>query len=245
MDQYILDQLSDHAAVHQMLLAVRLSRPQNRAGKSSEMAKTEDRRAWRHGKYDVLDAECIGGSFMARGVLLKRFYDLDSSKAKSSSAWVDQDIAVHGALNTYWAAVRQNRAEYMTDPDIANFLEADVSPKHVAALQKERQTIASRLSEQAAIPSGPLAPLHAVTNLAEPVTASTKTKTKKKTRPALSEVEVNQAAQAPLDSILRLDDEKAAQQLASPTVEVPIVSASKRTVDLFNKVYPEDANAFA
>ena len=83
LDQIIIDHLSAHAANYQMLLAVRLHRPQNEAGDTFEFNKTEKRKAW--GK-DLLLGDLIEGGHHERGLLLKRFYQIPPPSGRKDAA---------------------------------------------------------------------------------------------------------------------------------------------------------------
>ncbi|CAG8956775.1 hypothetical protein HYFRA_00011164 [Hymenoscyphus fraxineus] len=226
-DQIIVDRFSDLAATHQLLQAVRLNRPQNKAGDASILFKTENRRGWDEGifKTGVIKDDPVCG------VLLEKFYDTPTPRGKRDNTWLEGLNKLHSNLAEYWKAFRPATRYYMKDPTFAQYLKADLAPGHIAELASYRQAIIDEISKPNI--SDQIDTFQQLDlNEHEPTHSTPTKKRKKKTRPVQeptsSEKEKEQSNPQP-------------QPQPQPPIPSPLPTnpplTSKRALELFTKMY--------
>lgn len=229
LDQIILERFSDLAANHQLLLAVRLNRPQNVAGDGLEMLQTEDRRAWRD---RLMKAGVIEGAGH-RGPLLKRFYESSAPSGRKDQAWIDQYEKVHSSLSAYWTAVRKAAGHHMKDKNVAPYIKADLDPIHLAELEEQRRAVAEEIALRLAVPVVE----DSFQGLDDKVSFCSKKSTtnpKTKTRPTPA------TDQPLLTQPPRANQSEATLETSST---VPVVSTTKRAIGVLSKMFSKDAEA--
>lgn len=227
LDQIVLDGLSDIAANHQMLLAVRLSRPQNKAGDRFVMLKTEDRRAWKEELYN----NGVLASSPTRGMLLKRFYETPAPHGRRDQAWLDQFDLVNYNLGDYWKALRPAAEYHMRDDDLVKLLQADLDPAHQTEIASYRQAVLNEITARQILPEQPLEikQLHLSDSPAAPVTK----KKKKKTRPAQvpAEIKPPPSGAEPIVPTRR-----------NSSSSTSSIATTKRAVGIFTKMFSKNTD---
>src|SRR5438270_12468659 len=103
LDEILYDKLSDYAANHQMLVAVRLHRPQSASRNVKEVLKSEDRKAWRMDKL----IDITYNDKVALGKLLKYLYGKPSPSGQRDHNWLQHSEIVRKAVETFWARTRE------------------------------------------------------------------------------------------------------------------------------------------
>jgi hypothetical protein len=218
LDQTIMDQLSDFATTHHLLLAIRLHRPQNKAGDSVEMMKTEGRRSWSRG---LAKAGDIGGSPSKRGNILQSFYDAPLPGAKRDATWAQRSAQIQKYLEAYWDAFRAGAKDHMSDAEAAPYLQAKVPDPDITKSLEHMKLSDDQLLQEPALRNGqddipefqPLPP-----------------KAKTKTRPVQTTEKPGPSAASPNGKAMEV-------QAAAPALRIP---TTKRAMDLFSKMYPDD-----
>ena len=225
LDQTVIDWFSEIAINHQLLLAVRLSRPQNTIGNGVELLKTEEGRVW---KNRLLKAGDVDYS-RTRPLLLQRFYEANPPQGRRDAAWLKQYDEILGNLGTYWSALR-GASNHFQEPDVAHFIRADLEPSHIAQVAAQRQAVLDEISSRLAIPKS----FDTVQLPSEPNRARfevPRTIVKTKTRPANNPEVRSQddVPVAPLESMSIQDSEPAA-----------VIQTSKRALEVFKKMFATD-----
>lgn len=96
LTRYCIKKLSNLAAFHEVLVAVRLHRPQNEARHIDEVAQSENREAWKSYKKPEKSPPIKLGR-----ALLKNFYEAPLSSGPKNSMWLERSQALRGALETF------------------------------------------------------------------------------------------------------------------------------------------------
>lgn len=225
LDQITLERLSDLAANHQMLLAVRLSRPQNKMGNKDALDKTENRRAWD----SQLHKSGRIQSSSTRVRLLKRFCETQTPQGKQDKAWLDQFDQVRSNLAAYWTTMRATAKYQMQDETIAKCMKADLDPDHLADLASYRRRVSDNMAPKQ-IPAVPTDFLREL-GLQDSTTKRPTKKEKKKTRPEQGKAATPQKprddpAVAPEDSARR-----------PSTISTSSIKTTKRAMGVFSKMF--------
>ncbi|UJO20040.1 uncharacterized protein CLAFUR5_10108 [Fulvia fulva] len=224
VDQTVIDWFSEIAVNHQLLLTLRLSRPQNHIGFTDKLLKTEKGRVWRNKLLEAGNVHLTS----ARPLLLKRFYETAPPQGRRDTAWLKQYDEVSVNLATYWSAIR-GPSKHFEEPDVAHFIRADLDPSHIAQVNAQRQTVLDEIESRLTIPKHvntvqlPLATERAKLEL---VQTSVKTKTRPEKQTDASEID---PPTSELESMSLPDDR--------PTA---VVRTSKRAVEVFNKMFATD-----
>ena len=160
LDQRLYDKLSDYAANHELLVAVRFHRPLNTNRTVEDAKKTEPRKGWRC-MGEVLKLADYQQVAMGMGKLLKAFDKLPIPSGHKDQTWLDRSDNVRTALSLFWAGarkyhqVRTQNSKCITAEDVVSDLEvlqADTCPEHLAAVEAERQEILAKISSKASAP---------------------------------------------------------------------------------------------
>ena len=240
VDEVLYQKLSDLAAYHEMLVSVRLHRPQNEARDIDEVMQSENRVAWKRMKTQEFlsqDDKVILGT-----ALLKHFYDASSSlpSGKKDVAWLKRSQPIRKALEAFWTGLRECSGRMLQRSDfsaeevraMSEVISANLSPEYIGTIQAEEQQVLAN-SESARVPT--TVPLqkewgsNTTTQPSVPVS-----KPKRKTRPAeqpevMEEIE-NRVAGIIVDS----------SQESSLTIPV-----KKRAFDVLTLMFPATAEEAA
>ncbi|KAK4499654.1 hypothetical protein PRZ48_010172 [Zasmidium cellare] len=222
VDQVLYDQFSELAANHQLLLAVRLNRPQNKAGDGLEMLQTEKRRAWK-------DKLCGAGNVpqtFERAALLQRLHEATPLPGRKDATWIERHDQIHSTLSTYWSSIRDSAKDHMKDDVVARHLKADLDQKYQAELAKERQTVLDEVEARKIVPK--VVPGLQTPSSTEKVKPAEK-KTKAKTRPEPPEQSLETSTPSPKETV------------ECSTTTARSVSATKRAIGVFTKMFSTEA----
>lgn len=228
LDQVVLDFVSDNAANHHLLLAVRLHWPQNTSGDSEVFYKIEDRRAWRK---NIVRAGLVDNGSEERGTLLKAFYEATPPGSRKDAVWIQQDEGLQSLMQAYWTAFCREAKPQIDDPEVMRYLEADLDPTRIAELHAKRQAIRDDIAERAS--TTPVVP-KVVTVLEEKTKLElTVARTKIKTRPVQS---------------IESDSEKGVvvdQSTNCMPLTKVATSLTKHAREVFSRMFATDAEAAA
>lgn len=223
LDQFLFEKFSDLATNHQLLLTVRLSRPQNKAGDGDEMLLTENRRAW---KDRLIRAGQLEVSPM-RAAVLKQIYEATPPQGRRDALWIERHEYVHSKVSTYWSSIRAVAKDHMKDEVVARHMKADLDPLHQAELAKERQTVLDDIESRKVVHK-PSYDFSTPSN--DEKAKQTEKKVKAKTRP-----EPQGKAEQPQDSSSR------SQTVVVSTPSAKTVPASKRAIGIFSRMFSVEA----
>jgi len=151
LDQALYDRLSDYAATHELLMAVRLHRPVNTNRDVSDVIKTEHRLAWRvmEDPDDHLPGSQKGLDVVGVGRKVQHLLELKPPSGKKDLDWLEQSEKVRMTLNTLWAQIRAGRESLLrhrgfTADEITaatEDLRAGTSAEHLADHERERERV--------------------------------------------------------------------------------------------------------
>jgi hypothetical protein len=225
LDQLLYDKLSDYATNHEMLVAVRLHRPQNTSRHIKEVLECENRKPWRY-----IDAtmEIPWADMVKLAKCLKSFHQIPTPSRRKDQAWLERTEMARNALEHFWTTMRDCwrntlMGKKFSSDDIQSDLEvlsANINPEYVAAVQAERQGVLESIAIAAVPTIVPLQTQWGRTEIVESL--NTKTKSKAKTR----------AEQ--LDSL----PEAESTPVAKPEKIQSKMRVKKRTFDIFAMMFP-------
>ncbi|KAI4119290.1 MAG: hypothetical protein LQ345_000787 [Seirophora villosa] len=254
LDQTLYDKLSDLAAMHELLVAVRLHRPMNADWSPDDLKKTEHRRLWRMGEDapSGRDKEQKDQNYSLDfiGKRVKAFMEIPPPTGKQDLAWLAQSEKATEALKTLWTSICAHkdatlRPEGISADDIERTLgslRADSSPEYIAAVQESRERILSKPEPAAVTPTGVPAQTtweskHSpeIPNL--PIREQPKTKTRPE-QPAIT-----QAKEETTDT---QSSEATTNTTASPPLrESRSIALTQRTINILSNLFPADKESGA
>ena len=237
LDEILLNQLSDYAVNHQLLRAVRLHRPRNKAGVAFETLETKSRRVWND---DDASAGYVEGSHIVRGAVLERFYKSKPPTGRKDQSWIEQSKSERGSLRAYWSAVRSGSKVHMNNEKVAPYLCADLDTAYLEGLDALHTSTLNKIMERQAAPKGsysaplPLDIPNTSKNFDAPVIRP-KTKTRKSASNQISNGSLEEAA----------SNERSESTEDAAAANVNRISTTKRAMDIVSRMFPEsdDENA--
>ncbi|KAI1408769.1 hypothetical protein F5Y13DRAFT_204516 [Hypoxylon sp. FL1857] len=156
VDEALYKDLSELSTCHEMLVAVRLSRPQNKARHINEVVASDadrDRQAWKMMRHNEpprapaqKDLERCGKR------LLGDFYANPPSGPKNSE-WVRKSRAHRTALEAFWSSMREIVKKYFTGPiftpeevdSLLEIISANKTPEYIDAVRSEEDKILAEI----------------------------------------------------------------------------------------------------
>lgn len=150
LDDVLYGTLSDLAAFHEMLVSVRLSRPQNEARDIDQVLKSDDREAWKASSSSI---SLSGKDSVALGTaILENFYKAPLPSGQKNSSWLLRSRTIRNALEAFWRGLRERSQTIFENSrfsreearDILKVISADLSSKYINAIKAEEgQVLAS------------------------------------------------------------------------------------------------------
>jgi hypothetical protein len=146
LDPIIFEKLSEYAAIHELLVSVRLHRPQNTNRMLGDVFENDDRKAWRHqNKHPTLNAT----DYLVLAELLEEFAKMPLPKGRKDRDWLQRFDSIHRALQKFWEAMRQcyqtsmerdarSFDEIQSDLDILSLC---IDSTYLEGIQAERELI--------------------------------------------------------------------------------------------------------
>jgi hypothetical protein len=234
VDEVLYQKLSDLAACHEILVSVRLHRPQNKAREIDEVEKSEKRIAWKGRKiagYLTQDDTISLGT-----ALLKDFYEAPLPSGPKNSTWIDRSQSIRKALEAFWTGLRKTpkivfeMSDFNAEEVCASLevISSNLNQEYIDSVQAERQEILASIDRArvpAAVPVQKEWGSGGATEGAAPLS-----KTKSKTRPA------EQAR-----GIEEIDRGVAGMMAESVQVETPKVQVKERAYDMLTLMFPATA----
>jgi hypothetical protein len=132
VDEVLYQKLSDLAAYHEMLVSVRLHRPQNEARDLDEVIQSENRVAWKRMNTEYILSE--DDKVILGKALLKDFYDASSPLpgGKRNPSWLKHSQTLRKALETFWRGMRE-RSRRMLERSDFNVEEVNATLENISA----------------------------------------------------------------------------------------------------------------
>jgi hypothetical protein len=238
IDEVLYRKLSDLAAYHEMLLAIRLHRPQNAFRDMDEVVQSEDRIAWRIIDTNFLicqrDKEVLGKA------LFKDFYGASSSLpgVSKNTARLKHFQTLHEALEEFWAGLRNSCRKTLDESGFKpeevsaalGIISANLSSEYISKVQAEEQQILAAIENARVRPTAPLQNQWG-SNIEQP--SASLSKQKSKTRPA---------GQAEL---LEVENSIASVALDSSQESALTITVTKRAFDMITLMFPSTAEEAA
>lgn len=147
VDEFLYQKLSDLMVCHEMLVSVRLHRPQNVARDIDEVEQSENREAWKGRK--ILGYFTEQDSINLGTALLKFFYETPWPNGQKNSTWLHRSQNIRKALENFWRGMRKMpkevfEASNFSKEEIRACLEvipANLSQEYIDLVQAEQQQI--------------------------------------------------------------------------------------------------------
>ncbi|KAI1402587.1 hypothetical protein F4819DRAFT_272081 [Hypoxylon fuscum] len=163
LDEILYKNLSDLSTCHEMLVAIRLSRPQNEARSIDEVIVSEtdrNRGAWkfmRQAENEVEDDPLLSEKDLERSGkgLLENFYAKPLNGQKNSE-WMERYRANRAALEIFWGSMREITRDYFagdafTKDDVDGLLKiisANKTPEYLDAARIEEDKILAEIEKK-------------------------------------------------------------------------------------------------
>ena len=148
LDEVIYQKLSDISTCHEMLVSVRLHRPQNRARAIEEATESENREGWKRLRVEspTLSRKALQNVGQA---LIEEFYRQKAPSGPRNKAWLRRSQATRAALEKFWASMREIiRLEFdgsaFSPREVESLLEivsAHRSPQYLDAVRDEEEMV--------------------------------------------------------------------------------------------------------
>lgn len=188
VDEFLYQKLSDLMACHEMLVSVRLHRPQNVARDIDEVEQSEKREVWKGRKIPGYLTEEDGISLGT--ALLKDFYEAPWPSGQKNSTWLNRSQNIRKALEAFWRGLRKTPKRVFEESDFSKeeiranleVISANLSQEYIDLVQAEQQQILASIESAHAPATVPLQKEWGSVKTIQP--GAPLPKTKSKTRPA-------------------------------------------------------------
>lgn len=188
VDEFLYQKLSDLAACHEMLVSVRLHRPQNVARDIDEVVQSENRVAWKAWKIPGYLTE--EDTIRLGSALLTDFYEAPLPSGQKNSIWLSRSQNIRQALEAFWTGLRKTLKRVLEMSDFSKeethvsleVISADLSQKYMDLLQAEEQQSLASIESATAPAAVPMQKEWGSDTRIQP--AAPLSKIKSKTRPA-------------------------------------------------------------
>ncbi|MCJ1436970.1 hypothetical protein MMC27_006353 [Xylographa pallens] len=158
VDEVLYQKLSDLAACHEMLVSIRLHRPQNEARDMDEVEQSEKRVTWKGrkiGAYLTDDDQITLGT-----ALIKDFYEALLPSGQKNAAWLSRSQIIRAALEAFWRGLRKTpkwvfeQSDFSPDETQASLavISANLTQEYKDIVRAEEQQILHSI-ESARIPT--------------------------------------------------------------------------------------------
>ncbi|XXH00907.1 hypothetical protein Hte_007258 [Hypoxylon texense] len=242
LDEVLYKKLSDLSTSHEMLVAVRLSRPQNKSRTIDEVIVSDadrDRGAWKamrqredhpSPRISQNDLEICG-----KGIL-ENFYAKPPPSGQKNAEWMRRSKAARAALETFWDSMREIvRGSFVEPPftkkDIDGLLEvisANKTPEYLDAVRSEEEKLLAEIEGNTVEPM--LRQLSLADSSSKVRIKSKNTREKIKSRPEPGSVQPS-----------AVDDTPDPTADAEPDKESSPIPATERSLQIFSYMFPRAA----
>jgi hypothetical protein len=235
VDEVLYQQLSDLAVCHEILVSIRLHRPQNKFRDIDEVVQSEDRVAWKAWRVPGYLTE--EDSIKLGTLLLTDFYEAPLPTGKKNAAWLARSKDIRRALDKFWIGMRitpkvafKQAGFYASEISASlDIISSNLTQEYMDAVEAEQQEILASI-ENARIPKTGLIQTEwgssGITGNAAPLS-----KSKDKTRP----IEETKALQ-------EIDSDTANVVIGTPA-ELPTIKVSRRAYAMLTLMFPAAGSA--
>ncbi|EPE32902.1 hypothetical protein GLAREA_05914 [Glarea lozoyensis ATCC 20868] len=241
IDELLFQELSDLASCHEILVSIRLHRPQNEACDLDELLESEtemSRIAWKTWKPDAQlsldkkDISKLGADFS------DSFHQATTPVGKKNTVWLKNQKLMRTALENFWDGLKKSCALALGQSGLmageisfcTEIISATTNPDYKALVEGEERAVMEAVKKDRGTTAGPAQKEWGSSGTEELTTAISKKKNK--TRPA--EAETNSKGNVEGIAALKIDTPSNNQSL--PKIEV-----KKRAFTVLNCMYPESA----
>jgi hypothetical protein len=238
VDEVLYQKLSDLAACHEMLVSVRLHRPQNKARDIDEVEKSEKRIAWKG--FGIAGYLTQDDTISLGTALLKDFYRAPLPSGPKNSTWINQSQSIRKALEAFWTGLRKTPKKvfelsgFDAEEVRANLevISSNLAQEYIDSVQAEEQEILDSIDRARIAATVPVQKEWGSSSKIEGTAPLSKMKSK--TRPA------EQAG-----GLEEIDRGVAGMMANSLQVEAPKVLVKKRAYDMLTLMFPATATESA
>ena len=148
LDQVIYQKLSDISTCHEMLLSVRLHRPQNRVRVIEEVVESENREGWKKIKSGsaTVPKQALA---TAGSALVRDFYQRKGPSGPRNMEWLRQSQVFRAALEKFWTSMRAIIRREFDGPafslgetdSLLQIVSANLSPQYADVVQSEKEMV--------------------------------------------------------------------------------------------------------
>ncbi|PMD57413.1 uncharacterized protein K444DRAFT_615869 [Hyaloscypha bicolor E] len=238
VDEILYQKLSDLEACHEMLVSVRLHRPQNIAREIDEVERSENRVAWKGRKIPgyLTQDDCI----RLGTALLENFYEAPSPSGQKNSLWISRSQFIRKALEAFWSGLRKNPKKVLEASGFSaeevhasmEVISSNLTQEYLDSVQAEQQRILASIESTrvpAAVPAQKEWGSDTTTQHAAPLP-----KAKGKTRPAEQ-----------VRGVEEIDRAVAGITVNSSQDRTPKLQVKKRAYDMLSLMFPATAEESA
>lgn len=186
VDEVLYQKLSDIAASHELLVSIRLHRPQNKARELDEVLQSENRIAWKSWKLPgyLMDNEIIE----LGTALLRDFYEAPLPTGQKNLTWINRSRSLRRALEAFWRGLRKTPKMVFENGDFSaeevhaclEVISSTTTREYIESGLVEEQKILD-IIERSSVPTAAPVQNEWGSNRTEPAGPSSKVKSK--TRP--------------------------------------------------------------
>ncbi|EHK99803.1 hypothetical protein M7I_4298 [Glarea lozoyensis 74030] len=217
IDELLFQELSDLASCHEILVSIRLHRPQNEACDLDELLESEtemSRIAWKTWKPDAQlsldkkDISKLGADFS------DSFHQATTPVGKKNTVWLKNQKLMRTALENFWDGLKKSCALALGQSGLmageisfcTEIISATTNPDYKALVEGEERAVMEAVKKDRGTTAGPAQKEWGSSGTEELTTAISKKKNK--TRPA--EAETNSKGNVEGIAALKIDTPKSA-----------------------------------
>ena len=205
VDEFLYQKLSDLAACHEMLVSVRLHRPQNVARDIDEVVQSENRVAWKAWKIPGYLTE--EDTISLGTALLTDFYEAPLPSGQKNSIWLSRSQNIRQALEAFWRGLRKTPKWVLEKSDFSieeireslEVISANLSQEYIDSVRAEAQQSLASIESATAPDAVPMQKEWGSNTEIQPAVPLSKNKSK--TRPA-KKVESTEEFHRPLAGMM-------------------------------------------
>ncbi|ESZ96733.1 hypothetical protein SBOR_2877 [Sclerotinia borealis F-4128] len=246
VDEVLSNMVSDLAACHEMLVSIRLHRPQFQARAVDEVTQSENRKVWKVLKMKSFYTDKT--VFALGAALFRDFYEVPVPTNRKDMAWVHHSKSLRKALESFWEGIRKDSAMHWKTSgfdeaeiiDELEYISATRTQEYLNATRAEEQQLLAKIeSRQKGEKSKALTtvPTQTIWGSEDPTSELvTPPKSKEKTRPTVQDSSTN---------LPKIENQIANTNTdITPTQTKPHknkISVTKRAYEMLCHMYPDSA----
>ncbi|KAF7892014.1 hypothetical protein EAF00_008316 [Botryotinia globosa] len=151
LDEVLSNLLSDLAASHEILAAIRLHRPLSRSRTLDEVLQSENRKIWK--AFNVKSHFTNDACTKLAKAFFKNFHEVKAPTGRKDMAWLNHSRNTKKALEAFWQGIRKDslmvwKQNGFTEDEVAEELEcisATTTQEYLSAVQAEEQQLLAQI----------------------------------------------------------------------------------------------------